>query len=100
MAFVGGPMIRVVAHTEEPLLSKAVQDLLAAESDICLIASTNESSALVHHCVPEHPDVVLISNSAAYDSAVLKNLRRQCPHTAVVLWISEIAPELAHQSIE
>jgi len=93
-------MIRVVVHTEEPLLSRAIRDLLSAEADITLVAAAADSPALVRHCTTEHPDVAIVSNSAAFDYHILNTLRRQCPHTAVVLWVGDIAPELAHRVME
>ena len=93
-------MIRVVVHTDEPLLARAIRELLGGESDLGLVAVAGDETALALQLTAEHPDIALVSSPAAFNGALLASLHRQCPHTAVVLWVSDIAPEVAHRAVE
>ena len=93
-------MVRVVVFTDEPLVSAGIRQLLEPQADIQLTGVVSELSELIGHCSATQPDLVLLSNGAVYDRTILTALRWECPKTAVVLWVNEISPELAHQAME
>ena len=93
-------MIRVVVFTDEPLLSAGIRQLLDSEADIELTQVIDEVPRLMDECVAQRPNVALLSNTAALDRGLLNALRRECPAMAIVLWVNEIAPELAHQAMQ
>src|SRR5690349_23497499 len=56
-------------------------------SDVC---SSDLIPELAKECLQQRPDVVLLSNAAVLDRTLLHTLRRECPATAIVLWVNEI----------
>jgi DNA-binding NarL/FixJ family response regulator len=91
---------RIVVYTDEPVLSLGIRELLGAQKDIELLGLVTEFEEAVRLCAAQQPEIALLSHSARLDRTQLTRFRRECPATAPVLWVNEIAPELAHQALE
>jgi DNA-binding NarL/FixJ family response regulator len=91
---------RIAVYTDEPVLSMGIRQLLHSQADIELVGLASEFVGLLRFCAVERPEIALLSNSPHLERSQLVQFRRDCPETAIVLWVNDIAPELAHQALE
>jgi DNA-binding NarL/FixJ family response regulator len=92
-------MIRILALTDEPVLVLGLRQVIDSAEDIELVAVVTEVADLISQFGRERPDIALLSN-LSLAGAVLTRLQQESPSTRIVLWLDDIAPELAHQAIE
>ncbi|MBZ5608172.1 MAG: response regulator transcription factor [Acidobacteriia bacterium] len=93
-------MIRLIVYTSEPLSSLALTTLFQSCEDICLLPVVSDLSRFTDQVANSDPDVVLLSVDGGVDWGLLNALRFQAPKSRLVLWLHEVAPELAYQAIE
>jgi two-component system, NarL family, nitrate/nitrite response regulator NarL len=93
-------VISLTVYTSEPLNSMALEVLFRSSEDISLLPIVSDVTTLLSQVVSLKPHVILLAVDTSVDWGLLNQLRRNSPDTKVVLWLHEIAPELAYQAIE
>jgi DNA-binding NarL/FixJ family response regulator len=93
-------MIRLVAHTSEPLSSIALTTLFQPCEDISLRSIVSDVPRLVLEIAAIQPDVILLSIDGGVDWGLLSSIRDASPASKLVLWLHEIGPELAYQAVQ
>jgi len=91
---------RIAVYCDEPVLSMGIRQLLGTQADIELVGLASEFREFLDLCVAERPHLALLSNSSRLERSQLIEFRKDCPETAMVLWVNEMAPEQAHQALE
>jgi len=74
--------------------------LFRPSQDISLLPIAFDVTTLLSQVSSRKPDVILLAVDTSVDWGLLNQLRRESPDARVVLWLHEIAPELAYQAIE
>ncbi len=93
-------MIRLVAHTSEPLSSVALTSLFQPCEDISLRSIVSDVSRFVFEVAALKPDVILLSVDSGVDWGLLNSIQDASPGSRLVLWLHEIGPELAYQAVQ
>lgn len=93
-------MLRVLAFTDEPVISAGLRQTLTRKSGYRLVGVSNSPSNLVEMALELKPDLLLLDLTPELTFGVLYELRERAPEHRIVLWVRNISPELAHQAIE
>jgi DNA-binding NarL/FixJ family response regulator len=92
-------MWRIIACTDEPIVSIGLQALLGSDSEFHLISVCANQAEVVRAAAEHRPDLLLYGFTTETDLAILTELRRVAPELAVVLWSRDTTTELAHQAM-
>jgi DNA-binding NarL/FixJ family response regulator len=91
--------MRVIAYTPEPLVARALNDLLIEDLHPSWCRVVLEPTPLAATAKAAQADVALVTLSPEIDWGVLITLRRESPSTKVILWVQEVSTEIAHQAL-
>lgn len=93
-------MIRLVVHTDEPLIAASLPGVVAKGRALALLEICDRFPLLLETLARRQPDVVLVSVTGDLDGAVLAALQRSAPAARIVLWVNSISPEMGHRALE
>jgi len=93
-------MMRVIAFSDEPLVSEALRNVLRSAEDVELIQVVENIGDVVPAVLDQQPDLLLLSLTPEVHVGVLRQLRQATPKCRIVLCIHTISTELAHQAME
>src|SRR5271157_231746 len=87
-------MVRIVAYSDQPILAKGLESLIATDSALELNACCSSIAALKEHLANGTPDLILEMTPAA-----LHELRNLAPDCKLILWTNTIAVDFAQQAL-
>jgi two-component system nitrate/nitrite response regulator NarL len=93
-------MRQVIACSDEPIVNIGLQALLGNDPEFRLICVCQDQAEMVHAAAEHQPHILLQGFTADTDMAILAELKKAAPRSAIVLWCREIPAELAHQAME
>ena len=88
-------MMRVVVYSDQPILTKGLESLIAADPVIELSACCSNIGAAKEHLANETPDLALLDLTPEMTSAVLTELQHLAPECKLILWTNTIAGDFA-----
>ncbi len=92
-------MTRIFLYTDQPILAKGLEAILAAAEGFELAGVAASVPALMESLDRTRPDVLLIDLTPEITFAVLTELKHAMAHSKVVLWVNTISTELAFQAM-
>jgi DNA-binding NarL/FixJ family response regulator len=87
-------MVRVVVYTDEPILAKGLESLVAADPALSLEANCSEVAALKERLANGKPDLAVLDLTPEIASA-LGELQSLAPDCKLILWTNSIAGDFA-----
>jgi DNA-binding NarL/FixJ family response regulator len=93
-------MTRLLLYTDEPILAKGLETVLAECTDFELSAVIDSAPELVSALQTTDADVVLMDFTPDLSFNLLLEMQRLVPSTRIVLWVRSISTELAYQAME
>jgi DNA-binding NarL/FixJ family response regulator len=93
-------MTRLLLYTDEPILAKGLEAVLAACTDFELSAVIESPPELISALGTTDADVVLMDFTPDLSFNLLLEMQRLVPSTRIVLWVRNISTELAYQAME
>jgi len=92
-------MVRIVAYSDQPILAKGLESLIATDSALELSACCSSISALKEHLAEGTPDLALLDLTTEMTPAALVGLRNLAPDCKLILWTNTIAVDFAHRGV-
>jgi len=93
-------MIRVVLYTDEPVLARGLESVMASAEGFDLSATARLANELGAAIQSLEPDAVLVDFTPDLSFSLLVELQKLVPGTKIVLWVRSISTELAYQAME
>lgn len=93
-------MTRLLLYTDEPILAKGLETVLAECTDLELSAAIDNAPELVSALKTTDADIVLMDFTPDLSFNLLLEMQRLVPSTRIVLWVRNISTELAYQAME
>ena len=92
-------MIRLLVYTDEPVLSEGLNSILTGTGSFQVTGSCSRLDELAKCLQTREPDLLLIDLTSEVTFSALSELKRSISHCKVVLWVHNIATELAFQAM-
>ncbi len=92
-------MVEVAIYSDQPVLIRGAEALIAADPALTLSASCSKIGVLKDHLTNAAPDLALLDLTAEMTIAALKELQNLAPQCKLILWTSTIAVEFALQAL-
>jgi two-component system nitrate/nitrite response regulator NarL len=92
-------MVRVVVYSDQPILAKGLESVIAADPEFELSANCRNVAALKEHLANENPDLAVLDLTPEVTSAALTELQVLAPECKLILWTHTIAGESALQAL-
>jgi DNA-binding NarL/FixJ family response regulator len=89
----------VIAYSDEPMSLAGVQALVQVSSTLKFIAGCVTRAEVLASAREHQPDVILYSLALDSDLTGIREILKESPRSAIVLWSREFAPELVHQAV-
>jgi DNA-binding NarL/FixJ family response regulator len=92
-------MQTVIVSTDEPIVEMGLKTLLDLDPDFDLICVSRTHQEVLAAATQHQPDVIVYGLAMKIDLAVIRDVQRAAPDSALVLWAREVSTELAHQAV-
>jgi len=92
-------MVRIIVYSDQPILAKGLESLIAGDPSFELNASCSKVAALREHLAIESPDLAVLDLTPEITCGTLKELKSLAPELKVILWTNSIAGEFALQAL-
>ena len=92
-------MVRVAVHSDQPVLAKGLESLIAADPALESSASCSKVAVLKKHLANENPDLAVLDLTPEITSAALNELQNLAPESKLILWTNTIAGDFALQAL-
>lgn len=92
-------MVRVVVYSDQPILAKGLETLIAADPALELNACCSKLAALNEHLANDNPDLAVLDLTPEITSAALTVLQNLAPHCKLIVWANSIAGDFALQAL-
>jgi len=92
-------MVRVVIYSDQPILAKGLESLIADDPALDLTASCSNVAALKEHLASESPDLAVLDLTSEITSAALYELQNLALESKLILWTNSIAGDFALQAL-
>ena len=93
-------MVRVVLYTDEAVLARGLESVLASAEGVELCAVARLADELAAEVQRAQPEIVLVDFTPDLSFSLLVELQKLVPGTRIVLWVRSISTELAYQALE
>src|SRR5262245_46476547 len=91
--------MRILLYSEEPILAQGLESVLRQSEGFELLPASTTVVGLLDQVAQGAPDLVLMDLTPEITFAVLNELKHAMLTTKVVLWVNNIATELAFQAM-
>lgn len=92
-------MIRILLHSDEPILTMGLQAILAPHADLEMITAPGGIQNLIEALREQSPDILLLDMTSDVTFSVLTEIKRAVLNCKVLLWVHSISTELAFQAM-
>ncbi len=92
-------MIRILLHSDEPILAMGLSSILSSQPGLELIVATPGIENLSESLERVAPDVLLLDMTSDVTFSVLTEIKRGMLGCKVLLWVHSISTELAFQAM-
>src|ERR1017187_2112355 len=92
-------MVRVAVYSDQPVLAKGLESLIAADPALESSASCSKVAVLKKHLANENPDLAVLDLTPEITSAALNELQKLAPESKLILWTNTIAGDFALQAL-
>jgi DNA-binding NarL/FixJ family response regulator len=92
-------MIRITVYSNQPILARGLQSVIASDPDLELVAVCSSLSALKEHLANETPDIAVLDLTAEITSGEISALHSLAPESKLILWTDTIAIDFALQAL-
>jgi DNA-binding NarL/FixJ family response regulator len=92
-------MVRVVVYSDQPILAKGLESLIAADPALELSACCSSVANVTEHLANENPDLAVLDLTPEITSTALNELRNLSPESKLILWTNSIAGDFALQAL-
>jgi two-component system, NarL family, nitrate/nitrite response regulator NarL len=92
-------MKRVHLYSDQPMLVKGLESVLAATDTFCLEASFSALQDLLARLETDVPDVLLLELTPEVTFGALSDIKRVARECKMILWVNAISTELAFQAM-
>lgn len=94
--------IRVLVAVQEPVERIGIQSMLSDDTDLTVVAETDDSIEAIRLCRELQPDIVLstlhVAGSKPVDFVI--HLRQDCPQTKILLWSTRCETTYLHELVK
>jgi two-component system nitrate/nitrite response regulator NarL len=92
-------MTRVVVYSNQPILAKGLESLIAGDPALELNLCCSSMAALKEHLAKENPDLAVLDLTPEVTSNALHELRNLVPKCKLILWTDTIDGDFALQAL-
>src|ERR1022692_1712484 len=92
-------MVRVAVYSDQPVLAKGLESLIAADPALESSASCSKVAVLKKHLANENPDLAVLDLTPEITSAALNELQNLAPESKLILWTNTLAGDLSSQAV-
>jgi len=92
-------MVRVVIYSDQPILAKGLESLIAADPALELNVYCSKVAALKEQLTNEKPDLAVLDLTPELTTGTLEELQKLAPECKLILWTNSIAGEFALQAL-
>ncbi|MGA2590188.1 MAG: response regulator transcription factor [Bryobacteraceae bacterium] len=92
-------MVRIVVYTDQPILAKGLESVIAADPGLELDAYCSNVAALKERLANEYADLAVLDLTQEITSTALTELHDLAPECKLILWTNSIADDLAMQAL-
>ena len=92
-------MVRVVVYSDQPILAKGLESLIAGDPALELAACCSNVADLREHLANEKPDLAVLDLTSEITSATLGVLQDLAPESKLILWTNTISGDFALQAL-
>jgi DNA-binding NarL/FixJ family response regulator len=92
-------MVHVVVYSDQPILAKGLESLIASDPAFELSACCSNVAALQEHMANEKPDLAVLDLTPEITSAALGVLQDLAPESKLILWTHTISGDFALQAL-
>jgi DNA-binding NarL/FixJ family response regulator len=94
-----GEMTRILLFSDEPILAKGLESVLAQAEGFDLLPTCATVASLLEQMTAGVPDVILMELTPEITFAVLSEMKHVMMSCKIVLWVNLISTELAFQAM-
>jgi two-component system nitrate/nitrite response regulator NarL len=92
-------MVRVIVYSDQPVLARGLESLIAADPALELIACCSNLAALKDSLAKENPGLAVLDLTLEITSAALDELQKLAPESKLILWTDTIGTDFALQAL-
>ena len=92
-------MVRVIVYSDQPVLTRGLESLIAADPALELIACCSNLAALKDSLAKENPDLAVLDLTLEITPAALHELQDLAPESKLILWTDTIGGDFALQAL-
>jgi two-component system nitrate/nitrite response regulator NarL len=92
-------MVRVIVYSDQPVLARGLESLIAADPALELIACCSNLAALKDSLAKENPDLAVLDLTLEITPAALHELQDLAPESKLILWTDTIGGDFALQAL-
>jgi DNA-binding NarL/FixJ family response regulator len=92
-------MIHVAIYSDQPILAKGLESVIASDPALQLSATCSNIGKLAEHLDHEKPDLAVIDLTAEVTIAALDQLHNHAPDCKLILWTNSIVRHIALQAL-
>jgi two-component system nitrate/nitrite response regulator NarL len=92
-------MVRVVVYSDQPILARGLESLIAGDPALAVSAYCSKPGALKEHLANYHPDLAVLDLTPAITSTALREFQNLAPGCKSILWTNSIAADFALQAL-
>lgn len=92
-------MVRVAVYSDQPILAKGLESLIAVDPALELSAWCSSPAAVKEHLAIAGPDLALLDLTPEITSDALTEMQSLSPGSKLILWTNTIAGDFALQAL-
>jgi two-component system nitrate/nitrite response regulator NarL len=92
-------MVRVIVYSDQPVLARGLQSLIAADPALELVACCSNLAALKDSLARENSGLAVLDLTLEIASAALDELQKLAPESKLILWTDTIGSDFALQAL-
>jgi two-component system nitrate/nitrite response regulator NarL len=92
-------MVRVIIYSDQPVLARGLESLIAADPALELSACCSNLATLKNSLAKDNPDLAVLDLTLEITSAALDELQNLAPDSKLILWTDTIGGDFALQAL-
>jgi DNA-binding NarL/FixJ family response regulator len=92
-------MVRIVVYSDQPILAKGLESMIAADPELELTAYCPDLAALKERLANLNADLAVLDLTPEITSAALDELHKVAPECKLILWTNSMGVDFALQAL-
>jgi two-component system nitrate/nitrite response regulator NarL len=92
-------MVRIIIYSDQPILAKGLESLIASDPALQLHACCSKVAALKELLANDTPDLAVLDLTPEITAAALHELQTLAPESKIILWTNTIAGDFALRAL-